>query len=312
MRTVNIHASCVAIGTKGVLILGDSGAGKSDLALRLIDDGARLVADDRTELYVSRDALYAQAPKSIAGLIEVRGLGIVALPFRKTVQTRAGGKADDNGQAAAGSRLLQTAEAVNDGRSHCRSSCWTAPCPPRRPGFAWPWRLLPKACSARILTPHRKAGNKPCVEKRRAYFPLLSTDSFMLGLVLVTHGRLAQEFIAAMEHMVGPQTNLRAVCIGPEDDIERRQREIAAAAKAVDTGKGVVIATDMFGGTPCNLALTLLDRTKIEVLAGVNLPSLIKLIDIRNKLPLEQAVKEAIDAGRKYMRAGSADLGAPA
>jgi PTS system mannose-specific IIA component len=115
-----------------------------------------------------------------------------------------------------------------------------------------------------------------------------------------------------MEHMVGPQTNLRAVCIGPEDDIERRQREIAAAAKAVDTGRGVVIATDMFGGTPCNLALTLLDRTKIEVLAGVNLPSLIKLIDIRNKLPLEQAVKEAIDAGRKYMRAGSADLGAPA
>ena len=130
----------------------------------------------------------------------------------------------------------------------------------------------------------------------------------MLGLVLVTHGRLAQEFIAAMEHMVGPQTHLRAVCIGPEDDIERRQHEIAAAAKAVDTGQGVVIATDMFGGTPCNLALTLLDRTKIEVLAGVNLPSLIKLIDIRGKLPLEQAVKEAIEAGRKYMRAGSADL----
>ena len=130
----------------------------------------------------------------------------------------------------------------------------------------------------------------------------------MLGLVLVTHGRLAQEFIAAMEHMVGPQTHLRAVCIGPEDDIERRQREIAAAAKAVDTGAGVVIATDMFGGTPCNLALTLLDRTKIEVMAGVNLPSLIKLIDIRNRMPLEQAVKEAIEAGRKYMRAGSADL----
>ena len=134
----------------------------------------------------------------------------------------------------------------------------------------------------------------------------------MLGLVLVTHGRLAQECIAAMEHMVGPQTHLRAVCIGPEDDIERRQREIAAAAKAVDTGEGVVIATDMFGGTPCNLALTLLDRTKIEVLAGMNLPSLIKLIDVRAKLPLEQAVKEAIDAGRKYMRAGSADLGIPA
>jgi PTS system mannose-specific IIA component len=130
----------------------------------------------------------------------------------------------------------------------------------------------------------------------------------MIGIVLVTHGRLAQEFISAMEHMVGPQPQLRAVCIGPEDDIERRQREIKAAAHSVDQGQGVIIATDMFGGTPCNLALTLLERGKIEVLAGVNLPSLIKLVDIRGKLPLDQAVKEAIDAGRKYMRAGSLDL----
>ena len=130
----------------------------------------------------------------------------------------------------------------------------------------------------------------------------------MIGIVLVTHGRLAQEFIAAMEHMVGPQTHLRAICIGPEDDIERRQREIAAAAKSVDIGRGVVIATDMFGGTPCNLALTLLEKGRIEVLAGVNLPSLIKLIDVRARVPLDQAVKEAIEAGRKYMRAGSSDL----
>ena len=132
--------------------------------------------------------------------------------------------------------------------------------------------------------------------------------TLMIGIVLVTHGRLAQEFISAMEHMVGPQTHLRAVCIGPEDDIERRQREIAAAVKSVDLGSGVVIATDMFGGTPCNLALTLLDKSKVEVLAGINLPSLIKLVDVRTKMDLEQAVKEAIDAGRKYMRAGSADL----
>ena len=130
----------------------------------------------------------------------------------------------------------------------------------------------------------------------------------MIGIVLVTHGRLAQEIIAAMEHMVGPQPQIRAVCIGPEDDVERRQREIAAAAHSVDTGSGTVLVTDMYGGTPCNLALTLLQRDKIEVLAGANLPSLIKLVDIRGKLPLEQAVKEAIDAGRKYMRAGSADL----
>jgi len=130
----------------------------------------------------------------------------------------------------------------------------------------------------------------------------------MLGLVLVTHGRLAQEFISAMEHMVGPQTNLRAVCIGPEDDIERRQREIAAAVKSTDEGQGVVVATDMFGGTPCNLALTQLDRGRVEVLAGANLPSLIKLVEVRARLPLDQAVKEAIDAGRKYMRAGSLEL----
>ena len=130
----------------------------------------------------------------------------------------------------------------------------------------------------------------------------------MIGIVIVTHGRLAQEIISAMEHMVGPQTHLRAVCVGPEDDVERRQREIATAVKSVDLGSGVVIVTDMYGGTPCNLALTLLERGKVEVLAGANLPSIIKPVDVRTKLPLDQAVKEAIDAGRKYMRAGSADL----
>lgn len=130
----------------------------------------------------------------------------------------------------------------------------------------------------------------------------------MIGIVIVTHGRLAQEIISAMEHMVGPQTHLRAVCVGPEDDVERRQHEIAATVKSVDLGKGVVIATDMYGGTPCNLALTLLERGKVEVLAGANLPSLIKLIDVRHKLSLDDAVKQAIEAGRKYMRAGSADL----
>src|SRR4051794_4894928 len=109
----------------------------------------------------------------------------------------------------------------------------------------------------------------------------------MIGIVLVTHGRLAQEFIAAMEHMIGPQQQLRAISIGPEDNVERRQREIAAAAKSVDTGGGTVLITDMYGGTPCNLALTLLQRGKIEVFAGANLPSLIKLVDVRGKLPLE-------------------------
>ena len=130
----------------------------------------------------------------------------------------------------------------------------------------------------------------------------------MIGIVIVTHGRLAAELLSAVQHIVGPQTHVKTVCIGPNDDIEERRNEIAAAIKAVDLGKGVVLVTDMFGGTPCNLALTHLKKGKIEVLAGANLPSLIKLISVRITMPLEKAVCEAIDSGRKYMRAGSAEL----
>jgi PTS system mannose-specific IIA component len=130
----------------------------------------------------------------------------------------------------------------------------------------------------------------------------------MIGIVIVTHGRLAVELLSAVQHIVGPQTHVKTVCIGPNDDIEERRNEIAAAIKEVDLGKGVVLVTDMFGGTPCNLALTHLKKGKIEVLAGANLPSLIKLISVRITMPLEKAVCEAIDSGRKYMRAGSAEL----
>ena len=130
----------------------------------------------------------------------------------------------------------------------------------------------------------------------------------MIGIVIVTHGRLAVEMLSAVQHIVGPQTHVKTVCIGPNDDIEERRNEIAAAIKAVDLGKGVVLVTDMFGGTPCNLALTHLKKGKIEVLAGANLPSLIKLIGVRISLPLEKAVCEAIESGRKYMRAGSTEL----
>ncbi|HYK80626.1 MAG TPA: PTS sugar transporter subunit IIA [Micropepsaceae bacterium] len=130
----------------------------------------------------------------------------------------------------------------------------------------------------------------------------------MIGIVIVTHGRLAVELLSAVQHIVGPQTHVKTVCIGPNDDIEERRNEIAAAIKAVDLGKGVVLVTDMFGGTPCNLALTHLKKGKIEVLAGANLPSLIKLISVRITMPLEKAVCEAIESGRKYMRAGSAEL----
>ena len=130
----------------------------------------------------------------------------------------------------------------------------------------------------------------------------------MIGIVLVTHGNLAREFLAALEHVVGPQQCISAVCIGAEDDMEKRRNEILERARACDTGDGVIVLTDMFGGTPSNLAISIMEHARIEVLAGVNLPSLIKLIDVRNRLPLDEAVKLAIEAGRKYMRAGSADL----
>jgi PTS system mannose-specific IIA component len=130
----------------------------------------------------------------------------------------------------------------------------------------------------------------------------------MIGIVIVTHGRLAAELLSAVQHIVGPQTHVKTVCIAASDDIEERRNDIAAAIKAVDLGKGVVLVTDMFGGTPCNLALTHLKKGKIEVLAGANLPSLIKLISVRITLPLEKAVCEAIESGRKYMRAGSTEL----
>jgi PTS system mannose-specific IIA component len=130
----------------------------------------------------------------------------------------------------------------------------------------------------------------------------------MIGIVIVTHGRLAQELLSATEHVIGAQTHIATICIGPNDDIEQRRNEITQAIKQVDLGRGVVVVTDMFGGTPCNLALTHLKKGQVEVLAGANLPSLVKLVSVRTKLGLDAAVKEAIDSGRKYMRAGSAEL----
>ena len=131
----------------------------------------------------------------------------------------------------------------------------------------------------------------------------------MIGIVLVTHGRLAVDFLSVIQHIVGEQSHIRTVCIGAHDDVEQRRNEITEAIKAVDLGDGVVLVTDMFGGTPCNLALTHLQKDKVEVLAGANLPSLIKLVSVRTKVPLDRAVREAIESGRKYMRAGSAELG---
>ncbi|MFO1104101.1 MAG: PTS sugar transporter subunit IIA [Methylocystis sp.] len=132
----------------------------------------------------------------------------------------------------------------------------------------------------------------------------------MIGMVLVTHGHLATEFRAALEHVVGPQKQIAAISIGPEDDMERRRADIIEAIREADTGEGVVLLTDMFGGTPSNLAISVMDGGKVEVLAGVNLPMLIKLASVRDTQPLEQAVLQAQDAGRKYVYIASKVLSA--
>jgi PTS system mannose-specific IIA component len=127
----------------------------------------------------------------------------------------------------------------------------------------------------------------------------------MIGLILVTHGGLAEEFVAATEHVVGPQANMQAISIGPDDDIEQRRRDILAAVEAVDDGSGVILLTDMFGGTPSNLAISIMTQGKVEIIAGVNLPMLIKLASVRETESLEEAVASAQEAGRKYINVAS-------
>jgi PTS system mannose-specific IIA component len=131
----------------------------------------------------------------------------------------------------------------------------------------------------------------------------------MIGLVLVTHGRLAEEFRSALEHVVGPQTDIETVAIGPDDRMENRRADIAAAISRVNTGAGVIILTDMFGGTPSNLAISLLEIGKVEVVAGLNLPMLVKLARIRKDCTLDKAATAAQDAGRKYINVASQILG---
>ncbi len=130
----------------------------------------------------------------------------------------------------------------------------------------------------------------------------------LIGLVLVTHGRLALELVAAMEHVVGPQSQVATVCIGPEDDMEKRRADIVKAVEATNAGSGVVVLTDMFGGTPSNLAISIMDTAPVEVIAGVNLPMLIKLASVRATETLQTAVAQAQDAGRKYINVASSLL----
>lgn len=130
----------------------------------------------------------------------------------------------------------------------------------------------------------------------------------MIGIVVVTHGALGSELIAVAEHVVGRQQNVISVAIGPDDDIERRRQEIITRVKEVDTGAGVAILTDMFGGTPSNLAISIMAPGTIEVIAGVNVPMLIKLISVRSSMQLLNAVMTAQEAGRKYINVASSLL----
>ena len=127
----------------------------------------------------------------------------------------------------------------------------------------------------------------------------------MIGMVLVTHGRLATEFRAALEHVVGPQQQIETITIGPEDDMEIRRADILDAVARVESGDGVVVLTDMFGGTPSNLALSCMTGRQVEVVAGINLPMLIKLASVRDCEPLADAVLHAQEAGRKYITVAS-------
>ena len=131
----------------------------------------------------------------------------------------------------------------------------------------------------------------------------------MIGLILVTHGKLADEFVHAMEHVVGRQEAVATVCIGPNDDMERRRRDIAEAIKTVDSGDGAIVLTDLFGGTPSNLAISLMQAGKVEVIAGINLPMLIRLAKARHCMGVREATAAARDAGRNYITIASEFLG---
>jgi mannose PTS system EIIA component len=130
----------------------------------------------------------------------------------------------------------------------------------------------------------------------------------MIGLVIVTHGGLALEFRHALEHVVGRQTQIETIAIGPDDDLTARRQNILDAVKRTNTGSGVIILTDMFGGTPSNLAISVMDEAKAEVIAGINLPILVKLASIRGEMPMTQAVAMARDAGKKYIKVASQEL----
>jgi PTS system mannose-specific IIA component len=132
----------------------------------------------------------------------------------------------------------------------------------------------------------------------------------MIGVVIVTHGKLAREFRAALEHVVGPQEQIETISIGPDDDLDVRRTDMLSAVNKVDSGEGVVVLTDMFGGSPSNLAISAMERVNVEVIAGINLPMLVKLASVRGECSLDEAIMQAQEAGRKYISVASQILAA--
>src|SRR5262245_21058536 len=183
----------------------------------------------------------------------------------------------------------------------------------KRPSLTAGLRAHPPGRLYRNATPSPNPQKGPCAgawdrDDGRPFVrrnPDAPPGNSMIGLVLVTHGRLAAEFRSALEHVVGPQKQIEAVTIGPDDDVEQRRKDIIEAVKRVDSGEGVAILTDMFGGTPSNLAISVMGRPKVEVLAGINLPMLVKLAKVRDECPLTEAVAAAQDSGRKYITIAS-------
>lgn len=147
------------------------------------------------------------------------------------------------------------------------------------------------------------------IKRRRALLATTVRGKCMIGLVLVTHGALADEFKLAMEHVVGPQEYIETIAIGPEDNAESRREDILSAIDRAETGSGVIILTDMFGGTPSNLAISVMQNRKVEVIAGVNLPMLVKLGRVRGEMSMEEAVNVAQEAGKKYITVANSILG---
>ena len=137
------------------------------------------------------------------------------------------------------------------------------------------------------------------------------TSKEKIGVVLVTHGNLATELVKVMEHVVGPQTQITTITIGPDDDMEKRRKDILSSVELVDKGLGVIILTDMFGGTPSNLAISIMEQANIDIIAGVNLPMLIKLASVRSTETISDAVTQAREAGQKYIMVASQVLGSP-